>query len=241
MTKFAWNEENTNELKSLVGTDSPVSLDTVASAAEALGTTSRSVSAKLRNLGVEVAKVAAKESAWTPAQEAELAELVQANPGSMTYAEIAAVFQNGAFTSKQIQGKLLSLELYGSVRKADKKVAPRTYTEAEEAQFIQMAKSGATVEALAAHFGKEVASIRGKALSLTRSGELDAMPKQAASTAKEVADVLAGIDVANMTVEQIAAQTGKTPRGIKSMLSRRGVSAADYNGAAKREKLDSKE
>ena len=239
MTKFAWNDVNTAELKNLVGTESPVSNEVVADAAEALGTTTRSVGAKLRNLGFEVAKAGAKESKWTPEQEAELAELVQANPNSMTYAEIAAAFQGGAFNSKQVQGKLLNLELYGLVRKADKKVLPRTYSEDEEAQFVQMAKSGATIEALAAHFGKEVASIRGKALSLTRSGELDAMPKQATSTAKEAADVLAGVDVANLTVEQIAEQTGKTVRGIKSMLSRRGVDAANYKGAAKREKLDS--
>lgn len=242
MTKFAWNETNTAELKQAVANqESPVNLELVAEVAEALGTTARSVSAKLRNLGVEVAKVAAKESKWTSEQEAALAALVQANPNEMTYAEIAAAFEGGVFNSKQVQGKLLSLELYGLVRKAEKKAAPRTYTEAEEASFVEMAKAGASVEALAQHFGKEIASVRGKALSLTRSGQLDAMPKQEKSSAKEASDVLEGLAIADMTVEQIAEVTGKTVRGIKSTLSRRGIDAANYKGAAKREKLDSKE
>jgi len=36
-----------------------------------------------------------------------------------------------------------------------------------------------------------------------------------------------------MTVEQIAEAIGKTPRGVKTMLTRRGVSASDYDGAGK--------
>ena len=38
-----------------------------------------------------------------------------------------------------------------------------------------------------------------------------------------------------MTVEAIADQIGKTVRGVKTMLTRRGLQCADYNGAAKKE------
>jgi hypothetical protein len=47
---------------------------------------------------------------------------------------------------------------------------------------------------------------------------------------------LAGIAVDGMTVDAIAESIGKTARGVKTMLTRRGLTAADYDGAAKKEK-----
>jgi hypothetical protein len=44
---------------------------------------------------------------------------------------------------------------------------------------------------------------------------------------------LADLDVTEMTVEAIAETIGKTARGVKTMLTRRGLVAADYDGAAK--------
>jgi transposase-like protein len=238
--KINWNEANTARLVELVAGETPVSLATVASVAAELGGSDRSVSAKLRKLGHEVAKTPGKVSAWTAAQEQSLAELVNSNAGQMTYSELAAVFEDGKFTSKQIQGKLLNMELFHLVKATEKKVTPRTYTAAEEARFISMVQSGATIEDLSAEFDKPSASIRGKALSLLRNKDIAAMPVQKESTAKEASDILAGHDIANMTVAEIAAATDKTERGIKSTLSRRGLSAKDYDGAARRQKLDSK-
>jgi hypothetical protein len=43
-------------------------------------------------------------------------------------------------------------------------------------------------------------------------------------------------DVSEMTVDTIADAIGKTPRGVKTMLTRRGLIAADYDGAAKQAK-----
>ena len=43
-------------------------------------------------------------------------------------------------------------------------------------------------------------------------------------------------DVSEMTVDTIAEAIGKTPRGVKTMLTRRGLVAADYDGAAKQAK-----
>jgi hypothetical protein len=38
-----------------------------------------------------------------------------------------------------------------------------------------------------------------------------------------------------MTVESIADTIGKTVRGVKTMLTRRGLQSSDYNGAAKKD------
>jgi hypothetical protein len=185
-----------------------------------------------------VAKAVAKASAWTADQESALTDLVTANTGSLTYAEISASFESGAFTAKQVQGKILSMELFSHVRKAEKKAAPRLYSTDEEVRFIGMVKDGASMEILAEGFNRSIASVRGKALSLLRSEDIAAMPKQETSNAKARVDVLEGLNVSEFTVEELVAKTERTERGIKSMLSRRGLSCSDYDGAAKRAKLD---
>lgn len=241
MSKINWNEENTARLASFVTEGVEVTQDQLASIAEEMGTTARSIGAKLRKLGYEVQKAAARPSSWTEEQENALRSFVESNPNTFTYKEIAAQFEGGAFTDKQIQGKILNLELYHLVRKAEKKAAPRTYSPEEEARFVSLANGGATMEDLAEAFGKSVASIRGKALSLLRAGEIEAMPVQATSNAKVVADPISSLEnIAEMTVEEIAEATGKSVRGIKSTLSRRGIDCANYNGASRREKLDAR-
>ena len=239
--KFSWNEENTAQLTELAGdVATQVSQDQLVTISEELGTTTRSVGSKLRKIGYDVQKASeTNRSAWTADQEAALVSFVNENANELTYAEIAAAFLGGEFTAKQVQGKILSLELFGLVKKTEKVAAPRKYTEEQEATFVDMANSGASLEEIAEAVGMTLQSVRGKALSLTKSHGIP-MPEQATSTAKARQDVLEGLDVENMTVEQIVAETGKTERGIKSMLSRRGISCEDYDGAAKRAKLDAK-
>lgn len=236
-TKITWNEENTAKLVELAGTGE-VSQINLVEIAEALGTTSRSIGAKLRRMEYVVAKAAPKTSAWDKDQEDALESLVNANANKLTYAEISASFEGGVFNAKQIQGKLLSMELFSLVRKADKVAPQRTYTEAEETKFVTLANDGATMESLAEAFSKPIASVRGKALSLLKSEHITAMPKQETSSAKARTDIFEGIDVSVFTIEQLVEQTDKSVRGIKSTLSRRGISCADYDGAAKRAKLD---
>lgn len=238
--KVNWNDENTATLVGLAGTGE-VSQDQLVTIAETMGTTARSIGAKLRRMNYEVAKASAKASAWSEDRENALSALVNDNANKLTYAEISAAFEAGEFTPKQIQGKLLSMELFGLVRKADKVAAPRNYTEAEEAKFVELATSGASMEALAEAFAKPIASVRGKALSLLKSEHITEMPKQETSNAKARVDIFEGIDVAGSTIEQLVEKTGRTARGIKSTLSRRGVTCSDYDGAAKRAKIDSKE
>ena len=59
------------------------------------------------------------------------------------------------------------------------------------------------------------------------------IPRQETTKGSANVDPLAGVNVASMTVEAIADSIGKTPRGVKTMLTRRGLAASDYNGAAK--------
>ena len=61
--------------------------------------------------------------------------------------------------------------------------------------------------------------------------------KQKETKGASKADPLADLgDVSGMTVEEIATAIDKTARGVKTMLTRRGLVAADYDGASKKEK-----
>jgi hypothetical protein len=238
-----WSDETVAQLLSIAGTASPVSVSLVEQAAEALGVTVRSVASKLRQLDREVASMAKeKVSAFTVDQGHDLADFVTANAGTQTYKEIAENFQGGTFSAKQIQGKLLALELTGSVKPAEKLEAVRTYSEAEETTFIKMAQAGKFIEEIAVTLGKSIPSVRGKALSLTRKNQIDKIPAQKDSHAKNTVDpvVALGDAIATMTVAEIALAVDKTERGLKTLLTRRGIKVADYDGASKKAKAEAK-
>ena len=230
-----WTDERTAHLTDFVGDESPVSQATVADAAENLETSTRSISSKLRKMGYDVELASANNTrAFSDAQEATLAAFVSDNSGQYTYAEIAGHFEGGAFSPKSIQGKILSMELTSHVKPAPKVEAVRTYSPAEEVTFVSMVHAGAFVEAIAEKLGRTVNSIRGKALSLLRSGDIDAIPRQETTKGASKEDPLAEMsNIGDLTVEAIAESIGKTPRGVKTMLTRRGLTAADYDGAAK--------
>ena len=233
-----WTDERTAQLTSFVGDESPVSQSTVAEAADQLETSPRSVSSKLRKMGFDVELASASATrAFSDAQEATLASFVEDNSGEYTYADIAGHFENGAFSPKSIQGKILSMELTGHVKPAPKPESVKTYTDAEEATFIQLVNGGSFVEEIAEALGKSVNSVRGKALSLLRSESIAGIPKQKETKGASKADPLADLgDVSGLTVEEIATAIDKTARGVKTMLTRRGLVAADYDGASKKEK-----
>lgn len=238
-----WNDEAVAQLLQIVGNASPVSVEKVEAASEALGVTTRSVAAKLRQLDREVASMAKeKTSAFSEDEGSALANYVNSNAGRFTYKEIAENFASGKFTAKQIQGKLLALELTGSVKPAEKVEVARSYTEAEEATFIKMAEGGSFIEDIAAKLGKTVASVRGKALSLTRKGQIAKIPAQRESHAKDQVDpiVALGDKIHSMTVAEIAAAVDKTERGLRTLLTRRGINVADYKGADKKAKAEAK-
>ncbi len=238
-----WSDETVAELMKIVGSQSPVSVARVEQAASALDVSVRSVASKLRQLDLEVASMAKERvSAFTPEQTESLSNFVADNAGNLTYKDIAEQFDGGDFTAKQIQGKLLALELTGSVKAADKVEVARTYSDSEEAVFIKMANAGKYIEEIATVLGKTIPSVRGKALSLTRKGQIDKIPAQKTSHAKNVVDAVGalGAAIATMTVAEIAKAVDKTDRGIKTLLTRRGVTVADYDGAAKKAKAEAK-
>jgi hypothetical protein len=238
-----WSDEAVDQLMNIVGNASPVSVEAVERAAETLGFTTRSVASKLRQLDREVASLAKeKTSAFTADEGADLADFVNANAGNLTYKQIAEHFAGGKFTAKQIQGKLLALELTGSVKPAEKVEIARTYSDAEEAKFIKMAETGSFIEDIATALNKTVASVRGKALSLTRKGQISKIPAQRESHAKESIDPVTalGDKISTMTVAEIAASVDKTERGLRTLLTRRGIKVADYDGAAKKAKAEAK-
>lgn len=237
-----WNEGAVAILRTIVGEEHPVSASTVEKAAETLGVSVRSVASKLRQLDIEVASLAKEKVAtFTPEQGEALANYVNSNAGKYTYKEIAEQFP-GEFSPKQIQGKLLALELTDKVKPTEKVEVARLYSEAEEATFIKMANAGKFIEEIAVALGREVPSVRGKALSLTRSGMISEIPKQKESHAKDVVDAIAALGdaIKTMTVSAIAVAVDKTERGVRTILTRRGIKAADYDGPAKQAKAKAK-
>lgn len=237
-----WTPERTTQLSTLAdGASNPVTLDEVAEFATTLETSTRSVASKLRKMGFDVElagdRVAAK--AYTAEEEAALRDLVVNNSGVLTYAELASEFAGGKFSAKSVQGKILSMELTSHIKPTPKVESVKTYTEAEEATFVSMANGGSSIEDIAAALGKEINSVRGKALSLLRGEQITAIPHQANKAAPKE-DLLAKFtEIATMTVEQLAEATGKTARGIKTMLTKRGIKVADYDGAARKAKAAS--
>ena len=236
-----WTDERTQQLVDFVGDSSPISQAMVADAAEDLETSTRSVSSKLRKMGYDVELASSVSNrTFSEDQEATLSQFVSDNSGQYTYADIAASFEGGQFSAKSIQGKILSMELTGHVKPAEKPESVRTYSPEEENTFTSMVNDGAFVEEIAEALGKSVNSIRGKALSLLRSGDINAIPKQKETKGTSKADPLAEVnDIENMNVEDIADEIGKTVRGVKTMLTRRGLTCADYDGAARKEKASS--
>lgn len=238
-----WSDESVATLLSIVGNTSPVTVELVEQAASALDVSVRSVAAKLRQLDKEVASMAkVKEAAFTPNEGADLQSFVESNVGNLTYKDIAEQFASGKFSAKQVQGKILALELTGSVKAADKLEVARVYSDAEEATFVKMAQAGKFIEEIAITLGKSISSVRGKALSLTRKGQIEKIPAQKETHAKNMVDAVTelGAAIATMTVAEIAKAVDKTDRGIKTLLTRRGIKVADYDGEAKKVKAEAK-
>jgi hypothetical protein len=237
-----WDEEREEALVKAVGSESPVSADTVRTVAEQLETSDKSVAAKLRKMNYEVESLAKSQTkSYTEAEETELRTFLEAHPSEFTYAEIAAQVLGGSRSAKQIQGKILSMELTSLVKPTPKVEREKKYSDAEEAKLMDLlAKGDMFIEDIADAMGREVNSIRGKILSITRTeaGAGITIPKQRNYKSRDVVDPIEALgDVSEMTVAEIAETTGKSPRGIKTMLTHRGIACKDYNGAKRAEKI----
>lgn len=234
-----WTPENTEILFATVEGMDVISKDVVEQLAVQLDTSTRSIASKLRKSGHNVESLSVQKVGWTPEQTAELHQVLETNPQAFTYAELAAAL-SFEMNARVVQGKVLSEELTSLVKATPKKEAVRTYTAEEEVTFVRMAQEGASIDSIAAALGRTLPQVRGKALSLNREGLIDAIPKQDSSVKKVAADAFNGLDVAAMTVDELVAATGKASRSIRSMLTRRGISCSDYDGAAKAAKAAEK-
>jgi hypothetical protein len=189
----------------------------------------RSVTAKLRKLGVEVPKKPGAAPIFSADETEALGEFLTDNSGEHTAEEIATHFSEvwgREVTARQVNGKALSMEKTGDIKPAEKKVAVRTYTEAEEATIAQLVAAGKFLEDIATALGREVNSIRGKLLSMGLKA-----PQRDKKATKS--DPYEGIeDMLDKSVEEIATAFDKTVRGVKTVLTRRGLSCSDYSPKA---------
>ena len=98
---------------------------------------------------------------------------------------------------------------------------------------IEKVDDAAGFKEIADAMGRSVNSIRGKLLSMGLKA-----PQRDKKTSKS--DPYEGIeDMLDQSVEDIASHFDKTVRGVKTMLTRRGLTCSDYDGAARKEKASS--
>jgi len=220
MSKFEYTDEMVERMHEVA--NGGITEETIENLMSEFDFPRRSVTAKLRKLGYDVPKKPGAAPVFSAEETEALATFLQENSGNMTAEEIAAEFEDGKFTARQINGKALSLEMTQHVKPAEKKVTPRTYTEAEEAQIADMVEAGKFLEEIADAMGRPVNSVRGKLLSMGLKA-----PQRDKKATKS--DPYEGIeDMLDKTVEEIAQSFDKTVRGVKTVLTRRGLSCADY-------------
>ncbi len=224
MPKFEYSDEMVARLQEVAAAG--LTEESIEGLMEELDFPRRSVTAKLRKLGYDVPKKPGAAPVFSADETDALSAFLSTNSGNMTAEEIADSFADGKFTARQINGKALSLEMTSHIKPAEKKVTPRTYSEAEETQIGDMVNNGAYLEDIADAVGRSVNSIRGKLLSMGMKA-----PQRDKKDVK--ADPYAGIeDMLDQTVEEIATSFDKTVRGVKTVLTRRGLSCADYTPKA---------
>ena len=220
MSKFEYTDEMVAEMHDAA--DSGVTEEVIETLMEDFGFPRRSVTAKLRKLGFDVPKKPGAAPVFSAEETSALSDFLSENSGDHTAEEISAEFADGKFTARQINGKALSLEMTSHVKPAEKKVTPRTFSEEEEGQIETMVADEAYLEEIADALNRTINSVRGKLLSMgLRAVQRDK------KTSKS--DPYEGIeDLLEQTVEEIADHFDKTVRGVKTVLTRRGLACADY-------------
>lgn len=231
-----WTDERTNTLIGIVGAEDPVTQETVKEAAETLETTPLSVAAKLRKLGYNVESVSAtRTKSFTDEQEATIRSVLESEPNKHTPADLSVILFGNEEKAKQVQGKVLSMDLSHLLMRVPPKVVVKKFTDEETDKIAELINSGAYLEDIAEAMGRDIKQIRGKALAMQRSHGT-AFPPQRDKKTKTPVDPFDGLDVASLTVEELAKELEKTERGIKTMLTYRELTAKDYDGAAKAKK-----
>lgn len=220
MSKFEYTEEMVERMHDAAG--SGVTEEIIENLMAEFDFPRRSVTAKLRKLGFDVPKKPGAAPVFSADETSALSDFLQENSGELTAEEISQQFADGKFTARQINGKALSLEMTSHVKPAEKKITPRTYSEEDESTITSMVDDGAYLEDIADKVGRTVNSVRGKLLSMGLKA-----PQRDKKTSKS--DPYEGIeDMLDQSVEEIASHFDKTVRGVKTVLTRRGLACADY-------------
>jgi hypothetical protein len=224
MSNYKYTPEIEDRMRAVVANG--VTEENIESLVKELNFPRRSVAAKLRSMGLEVPSKA--EAPKFSADETKaFSDYLTANSGQQTAEEISKNFAGGKFTSRQVMGKALALELTSHVKKTEKKEKPKTYTADEEAKIHTLVGQNAFLEDIAAALNKPVNSVRGKLLSM----DLKAPQKNKKAPVEGGSYPELEKLAPTMTVAELVAHyAGKTERGIKTALSRRGVAAKDYPG-----------
>ena len=231
-----WDDDAVTSLEEAVGNRTTVPYEDAVAIAEDLNRSVRSVTGKMRSMDITVGAKPTSAPTFSEAQTAALESFVTANSGELTYAEIAEQFP-GDFTRPQIQGKILSMELNSHVAKTVREATPSKYSADEEDTIVAGIEAGDSLETITAALGGDhsMNSVRGKALSMFRQNIVSAVPKQDTTVSRGPSDYFADVDgdIVDLTVDEIADQLGKTPRGVKVALTKRGLSCADYTAKVK--------
>lgn len=220
MSKFEYTDEMVGRMQNMCA--SGVTEELILQLVDEFEFPRRSVTAKLRKLGFDVPRKPSQAPVFSDEETTELKGVLESQSGVLTAEEIAGQVAGGKFSARQINGKALSLEMTQHIKPAEKKVTPRTYTPEEEDTITKMVGNSAFIEDIAAELDKAVNSVRGKLLSMGLKA-----PQRDKKDAKS--DAYAGIkDLLHMSVEDLASHFDKTPRGVKTVLTRRKLACADY-------------
>ena len=167
---------------------------------------------------------------WTDERTDTLTNLV-GSESPVTQAMVSSTATALDTTTRSVSSKLRKMGFDVELASASH---TKAFSDSEEATFLEMVSNNAFVEEIADALGKSINSVRGKALSFLRNGDISAIPAQKESRAASKVDALDAIgDITSMTIEQIAESIDKTARGVKTMLTRRGLTCSNYDGAKK--------
>lgn len=217
-----WTEELTEKLKERVKDETkPVPYDVCEKIGEEFNVSARSVTGKLRNLGIEYEKKGAQEKAKSYSEEDEKLIARMAEKGKY----IEEIAEKLGREVKSIRGKLLSMKITGVKTRDKAQPKAKTYTEAEENKIEKLAGEGKYIEDIAEALGRTVPQIRGKLLSMKITGVQTKNKKAAPKklyTEDLVAKLKAEIDKGK-GLEDIAKQFDLNPRGMKAQLAKLGI------------------
>lgn len=234
-----WTEELTAKLVSIVGqdTDTEISQEVISQTAESLDVGVKNVATKLRHMGYPTEKVATA-SVWPDEDTSKLHDYLTNNSGVSTAAETATQLFGEKYSQAQVRGKALSMNLASNFKKVEPKVAESKYTEDETNLIISMTQDGKSIEDISAAIDKEVNSIRGKCLSLVQKNLIEKIPYTSQLKQTTVQSAIDTVeDVTVMTVADIAVAIERTEKGVKAILTNRGLDCVDWKGSERKAKI----